>query len=387
MNKKLRELLEKIEQKKAEVRSLMAENKLDEAEALTAEIRNLNRQVQILKDVEDDDLEDRQGHPVGGQTRDAQQLEQEYRDVFLKGLRRRKITSEERSIIDEYRAMHTGAVTDDPDGDSGLIVPEDVQTQINELMRSMNDLSQYITSESVRTLTGSRVLEKDSTITPFAEVAELATIPETDNPQFVGVNYALVKRAGILPISNDLLRATDQALLRYVARWIAKKHVVTKNTLIIAALNTMSKQAVADFKGIKKVFNTMLDPAIAQTATWLTNQDGFNWLDEQEDQNGRPLLQMDPTQPTRRLLLGRPVIVVANRFLPSTTGSPAKAPLIVGNLEELAIHFHLGRYELMSTNVGGDAFKRDSTDLRVITYDDVKLWDSSAAVFGELTLS
>lgn len=387
MNKKLRELRERVEQLKAEARALLNEGKIEEAEKLRDEIRNLNRQIEILQEVADADLNQRQGRPVTGQNRTAEQLEQEYRAVFLKGLRRRPISEEERSIIEEYRAMHTGAVASDPDGDSSLIVPQDLDTTINELMRSTNDLSQYITSETVRTLTGSRVLEKDSTITPFAEVAELATIPETDNPQFVGVNYALVKRAGILPISNDLLKATDQALLRYVARWIAKKHVVTKNTLIIAALNTMSKQAVADFKGIKKVFNTMLDPAIAQTATWLTNQDGFNWLDEQEDQNGRPLLQMDPTQPTRRLLLGRPVIVVANRFLPSTTGSPAKAPLIVGNLEELAIHFHLGRYELMSTNVGGDAFKRDSTDLRVITYDDVKLWDPSAGVFCELSLS
>mgnify|MGYP000332869193 CR=1 FL=1 len=385
MTKEMREILARIAQLKAEARSLMGENKLDEAEAKTAEIRELNRRLELLKSLEDDDAD--AGIQVGKRDRSAEELEQEYRSVFLKGLRRQRVTAEERSIVAEYRAMHTGAVTDDEDGDSSLIVPEDVQTTINELMRSMNDLSQYISSESVRTLTGSRVLEKDSSLTPFATVTELGTIGETDNPQFVGVNYALVKRAGILPISNDLLKATDQALLRYVTRWIAKKHVVTKNTIIAAVLDTMSKQDVADFKGIKKLLNTMLDPAIAQTATWLTNQDGFNWLDEQEDQNGRPLLQMDPTQPTRRLLLGRPVIVVANRFLPSTTGSPAKAPLIVGNLEELAIHFHLGRYELMATNIGGDAFKRDSTDLRVITYDDAKLWDTSAAVFGQLSLS
>ncbi|MGQ0455225.1 phage major capsid protein [Bacillus sp. SS-TM] len=34
----------------------------------------------------------------------------------------------------------------------------------------------------------------------------------------------------------------------------------------------------------------------------MTNQDGFNYLDQLEDKDGRPLLQPDPTNPTRKLL-------------------------------------------------------------------------------------
>ena len=56
-------------------------------------------------------------------------------------------------LISEYRAaMHEGAVTTDPDGDTGIIVPQDIQTRINELMRTLNDLSQYIRVERVNTL-------------------------------------------------------------------------------------------------------------------------------------------------------------------------------------------------------------------------------------------
>jgi HK97 family phage major capsid protein len=76
------------------------------------------------------------------------ELEAEYKRVFLKGLRRQRITADDHSIISEYRAaMHEGAVTTDPDGDTGIIVPQDIQTRINELMRTLNDLSQYIRVE------------------------------------------------------------------------------------------------------------------------------------------------------------------------------------------------------------------------------------------------
>jgi len=59
-----------------------------------------------------------------------------------------------------------------PDGDVGIVVPQDIQTQINTLMREWNDLSQYVTVENVSTLSGSRVLETDADMTPFAVVDE-----------------------------------------------------------------------------------------------------------------------------------------------------------------------------------------------------------------------
>jgi HK97 family phage major capsid protein len=59
----------------------------------------------------------------------------------------------------------------------------------------------------------------------------------------------------------------------------------------------------------------------------------------------------------------------------------------MGNLKELIVLFTQGQYELTSTREGGDAFKRDTTDLRTITRDDCKQWDAGAAVFGQLTVT
>ena len=389
MSKRLRELLQALETEKAKVRSLLAEDKVLEAEKAMEEVRSLQKQValqQELEALEETDLRD--ATPINATNQTAAQLEEEYKRIFLKGLRRQRITADDHSIIEEYKnVMHEGGVTTDPDGDTGIIVPEDVQTRINKLMRTLNDLSRHIRIEKVNTLSGSRVLEKDEDMVPFAVVDEYGEIEEIDNPKFTPVSYQLIKRAGFLPLTNELLKDTEQNILAYVTNWIAKKHVVTKNSLIIAILNSLSKKGLKDIKAIKKVLNVDLDPAISLSSTIITNQDGFHWLDEQDDENGRPLLQEDITRPGKKLFKGRPIVVVSNRTLPSTGTSTVKAPFIVGNFKELMVLFTRGVYELASTNIGGDAWRRDSTELRTIVRDDCVKWDTEAAVFGQLTIS
>lgn len=391
MNKKLRELFAQLENMKGEVRALLGEDKVAEAEQKMEDVKALQKKIDLerqLADMEDDAQDGNAVDPKGQVEKTAAELNTEYKRVFMKGLRRQRITADDLSVIHEYQAaMHEGGVTTDADGDVSIIVPEDVQTRINELMRTLNDLSQHIRVETVNTLSGSRVLESDEDMVPFAVVDEYGIIQETDNPKFTPVTYTLVKRAGFLPLTNELLKDTDQNILNYVENWIAKKHVVTKNSLILTVLNSLTKKDLADIKAIKKVLNVDLDPAISLSSKIITNQDGFQWLDEQEDANNRPLLQDDITQPGKKLFKGRPIVVVSNRVLPSTGASTVKAPFIVGNFKELIVLFTRGVYELASTKVGGDAWRRDTTELRTITRDDCVKWDEDAAVFGQLTIS
>lgn len=391
MSKELREILQALEEQKAKVRALLAENKVTEAEALMEEVRALQKKANMQMELEaDDNPQPDNGTPVNGRT-DAE-LESEYRRVFMRGLRRQRIGADDRSIISEYNrsiqaaVMHEGGAADIPLGDSSLIVPQDIETRINELMRSLDDLSQYVRVETVNTLSGSRVLELDGAMTPFQVVAEYGQIQETDNPQFIPVQYQLVKRAGYLPLTSELLADSDQNILQYVTNWIARKHVVTKNTMITTLLGGLNPVPLADLDAVKNVLNVTLDPAISQSATILTNQDGYHWLDTQVDGNGRYLLVDDITQPGRKLLFGKPVAVISNRYLPSIVGPPAEAPIFIGNGQQLAVLFTRGKYELGATTEGGDAWRRDTTELRTITRDDLVLWDVNAAVYGQLAI-
>ncbi|EMI10374.1 phage major capsid protein [Anoxybacillus gonensis] len=397
MGKELREMLQKLEQMKAEVRSLLGEDKVEEAEKRMEDVRALQKKIEVQRQLEE---EERGGlglvgaHLASGEaravTREDAELENEYRQVFMKAIRRRPVSSDERSIIVEYEkraVMHTGGVVGQADGDSGLILPQDIQTKIYTLMRDFNDLSQYVNVQNVTALSGSRVLEKDEEMVPFQDVDEYGLIGETDNPKFVPISYSLKKRAGILPLTNELIADTDQNIEQYVTNWIGKKAVVTRNYHITNLLKTMPKQSLANFDNIKKVLNVLLDPAISANSIILTNQDGYHWLDEQKDANGRYLLQDDPTQPGRKLFKGRPVVVASNRFLKTEGTSTSLAPIIIGDLTQLIVVFNRRFFELASTKEGGDAFLRDTTNLRTIMRDDYKFWDTGAAVFGQLDVT
>jgi len=392
MTKELRALLQKLDNAKQEARSLLMEDKTDEAKKMLAEVRSLQEKVDMQKELDEVENRDFGGreHREGGQgeERDMKELEAEYRSIFLQGIRRKRITEEQRSVIRDYEkraVMNEGGTNPAiPDGDSGIVVPQDIQTRINELMRDWNDLSQYVTVENVTTLSGSRVLETDADMTPFADVDEYGNIQETDNPKFTPISYKVKKRAGYLPLTNELLQDNDANLLGYVTNWIARKAAHTRNTHILALLKTLTPKALADLKAINSVLNVDLDPAISRSSVILTNQDGFNWLDNQVDGMGRPILMDDFTQPGRKLFKGRPIAVVSNRNLPS---DGTNAPLVIGNLKQFMVLFNRQFFELASTREGGDAWRRDTTELRTIMRDDYVKWDAKAAVFGQLDIT
>ncbi|HDR4436157.1 phage major capsid protein [Bacillus thuringiensis serovar brasilensis] len=384
MSKELRELLAKLEGKKEEVRSLMGEDKVAEAEQMMEEVRSLQKKVDLQRSLDESEAEERNnGREV--ETRDVDG-EMEYRDVFMKALRNKPLNAEEREFLEddlEKRAM-SGLTGED----GGLVIPQDIQTRINELARSFDALEQYVTVEPVRTRSGSRVLEKNSEMIPFVEITEMGEIPETDNPKFSNVQYAVKDRAGILPLSRSLLQDSDQNILKYVINWLGKKSKVTRNVLILNVIEKLTKQAIKSLDDIKDVLNVKLDPAISPNAILLTNQDGFNYLDKLKDKDGKYILQSDPTQKNKKLFAGtNPVVVVSNRFLKTKGTTNKKAPLIIGDLKEAIVLFKREDMELASTDVGGKAFTRNTLDLRAIQRDDVQMWDNEAAVYGEIDLS
>lgn len=395
MTKELRALLQKLDGMKQEVRTMLAEDKTAEAKTKMEEVRALQAKVDLQRELEDTEARGLGGKELDDhgnvEERDMQELETEYTGIVLRGIRRQRISDEMRSVISEYerRAVMNEGNTNPAiaDGDVGIVVPKDIQTRINALMRDWNDLSPYVTVENVTALSGSRVLETDADMTPFADVDEYGVIAATDNPKFTPINYKVKKRAGYLPLTNELIADNDVNLIGYVTNWIARKAAHTRNVHILSTLQTLTPTAIANLAAINKVLNVTLDPAISRSAVILTNQDGWDWLDNQVDGNGRPILQDDFTQPGRKLYKGRPIAVVANRNLPSITGTPIKAPLFIGNLKQFMVLFNRRFFELASTREGGDAWRRDTTELRTIMRDDYVKWDTAAAVYGQLTIS
>lgn len=282
-----------------------------------------------------------------------------------------------------------GAMTEGTPADGGLIVPQDIQTAINERKRALNPLSALFHVETVTTNTGSRVYDTQPT-KGFTKVAEMGTISRDDKPAFEQIKFTVEDYALIVPVSNDLLKDTDQNLMSYLSRWLAKKEVITENALLLSLLTALDASATAvaptgALKSIKTMVNTLLDPMIASGASYLTNQSGFNFLDTLEDAQGRPLLQPNPVQPSQYMIGGRAVHVVSDAVLPNA--ATPTTPLYVGDFEAFGTLFRRQTMQIDSTDVGGNAWNTNSTEVRAITRLDAVTTDDKAVVAAKISLT
>lgn len=293
-------------------------------------------------------------------------------------------SKEETGLVAVKNYIKTGIVNaagplKESEGENGgYLVPEDVRTAINEYRRSFVSLKDYVDVRSVVVPSGSEVYEKTSQLTGLTNITELGEIQEMNAEVFEKITYAVKNFGGILPVSRFLLQDSPENLLAYLGKWFMKKQVVTENKEIIAVLKTLTKKAITKVDEIKEAFNVTLDPIFLDNTKVLTNQDGFNVLDSLKDKNGNYLLQPVVTDPTKRTLLGKEVIVLPNTHLPNETAN--KFPLYIGDLKEAVRVYELNELEIKSTDVGGKAFTRNSYDTRLITRFDVKAIDKEAVV-------
>lgn len=388
MTERERELRQKMAEKQTHIQDLLKENRLDDAEAVTDELRGLKREFDLLQEVQDLSVAP---PPAAQGKQDPAPEDVDTTHVLAQLLRNRSGVLNEAELKAAKRMLVQDVASDLREGTNeqgGFIVPVDAQTKINELKRTLNPLSALVSVENVNTMSGTRVMEKAADITAFGAVAEMANIAETDAPKFTQVKYTIKKYAGILPMSEELLADTDQDLLNYVYRWLAKKSVVTENAQILAVLKTLTKTPLTDLDTVKDVLNVTLDPAISLLASVLTNQDGFNYLDKLKDKDGDYLLQPNPLDPTQKLLFGKPVTVVSNKVLPTAVAATdKKVPVLIGSFKDAVILFDRQATSLVGTSVGGDAWKRDSFDIKAVTRFDVQKFDDQTVVYGELKLA
>lgn len=379
MSKELRELLNQLDLKNKKMGELLNKEGVtkEELENISNEIDVLQAKVeaQKKKDAIDDSFVDGKGSKVPGA---GEGTEMSYKDAFLNAVRG--------NMTKEVKA----ALSSNVDEDGRLLIPQDILTRINELRRNYRDMYDYVNVETVGTLTGSRVIEKEADITPLEGVAELVTIPDMGSPQFAQVEYSINDYKGLLEIPNSLIKDENADLEGYLVKWIAKKLVATHNSLIFYADGTKVQgilgttvggftsetlTAPAVVKDFKSVFNKKLPSAIATTAKIFTNQSGFDYLDGLEDNFGRPLLQPDVTDSTKYKFLGRDVVVFDDAVLKNkdTTG---EVPFIIGDAKEAYTYFDRENMSIATSTEAG--FENDSTKMRVIARGDGKFVDTKA---------
>lgn len=393
MNEEMRKKLAEINATKAEVRQLIADGKLDEAETKKQELDAMQRAFNLLLSMEDEDAAKAQAKKKRELTDPVQppmtfaRIGQAVVNALGEAVQRRHMDDTDRQIIQD-------AMKENSDPDGGLTVPQDIQTRIKELRRSDDNLEQYVNVEPVTTMSGSRVIEKEADSTAWPDIDEEGEFTEVETPQFAKIAYKITKKGGKMLCSLELLADTAENILAYLMKWIAKKTRATRNARILTCMDAITKGkevAVTDLDSLKDIFNVMLDPTIAASSAVWTNQDGFNWLDKLKDKDGNYILQSDPTDKTRTLLFGKYTVhVLSNKVLKTTTEASANTntyPLYCGNLAEAVTLFDREFMTVESSKEAGSVWDKDQLAVKVRDRFDVKAVDEAAIIKGKITVS
>lgn len=400
MNKEMQKLLKAINDKKNAVKSLVAEGKMDEAKKAKQELVELQDKFNLLVDLEDDDMDGIEDKMAAGKTKDItggvsdpkakkSTLVKAFVNIVKCGFLKREPKEEDVKV---YKDALTSDTTAGDDGEMGIgvTIPEDIRTDIIELRRSDDNLEQYVNVEGVTTNKGSRNIEVDAESVPFDNVDEEADFPDMDEPQFKKIAYAIKKKGGILKITAELFEDTAANIMAYINKWIAKKTKATRNAMILKVLDTMTagkEVAISNLDSVKDVFNVSLDPAIATSSMVITNQNGYNFLDKLKDEDGKYILQPNPTQPTQMLLFGKyPIIKVSNKVIKSVTiETGAKHPVYMGDLKEAITLFDRNVLTIDMNDKGAGLWEKDLTGIKVRDRFDVQPVDEAAVVKGFIT--
>lgn len=314
-----------------------------------------------------------------GQKHDATDAEGKYKKAFYNMLKGR-VTDDEIETIRAYNKL-----SEEEGADGGFLVPQDQMTKINELKKERFSFRQHMNVEPVSTKTGSRVIEVNADEVPFTLLAEGDDIPETESPQFALVNYDIKDYAGILPVPNNLLNDANTAIEAYLNKWLARKSNATDNKLVLDEIAKIkNKTAVQSIAELKRIRNTKLDLAFKSTTKFFMNSDAFNYFAEEVDVNGRPLLEYNPKNATERMIDGCPVVEVPNKVMKTAEN---KAIIIIGDIGEFATIFDRQQLSIDTTKVGGNAWKKNNTELRAIVREDLQKVDETAIQIAEVDIS
>ncbi len=388
MNEELKKMLDSIKAKKQEVRELCKAEKIEDAIKAKDELKKLQAQFDLLYDLEQDKLDGIQQQAAAGTAKTVVDQTKKIAGAFVNAIKaavgKSDLSADDREILN---SMNEGK-----DEDGGLTVPKDIRTAVKELRRSEDALETLVNVERVSTLSGSRVIELHADQTPFDNVDEAAEFPEVSTPQFEKLDYKVKKKGGILKVTQELLSDSDENIIAYLKRWITKKAKATRNFLIIAKIREITEDAEVSVDGLddlKRIFNILLDPAIALSSCVVTNQDGYNWLDTLKDKDGKYIMQPDPTKPMSTLLFGKyPVKKVGNKTLPSIAVSGGyKVPIVCGDLKEAITIFDRETLTIDISNTAGKLWETDQTGIKVRERLDIQSVDEEAIIMAEHLIS
>lgn len=370
--KKSDELRQIVAKLRKEVMDLQGQEEMDKAAAKAVELNDAVRDLHIQEAVEAADLTKAMQHPSApeGSPVKSEDMARLRNRVFNKLVFGRPLDAQEREFVD---AAGTPGLVETTPGKGGYIVPEEQISVLREYRRANLALRSFCGYQTVTSDTGKRptLSSEKGKLVAFDELNEI----NQDDLDFGQITYKISSYGDIIPVSNELAADNDVNLMEVIGLRFATKAINTENDKILAKLPTKNT-AITDYKGIINALNTKIDPMQAISAIILTNQTGFDYLDEQTDTMGRPLLTPSLADPSLMVLRGKTIVPVSDSVLAAPT---AGIPFYVGAMAEAVAFFDRQQVAIEASSDAG--FTKNATYIRAIERFDVEADDTGAMVY------
>ncbi|MGG3157141.1 phage major capsid protein [Priestia megaterium] len=398
---KIAELRQQLTALKGEVRSLNGEGKVEDAEAKLAEVRSIQKQIEIEEEL---DQSEQRGVEKQMEKREVIKEEEnilvantvptntdEYRSAWFKVLTNRhdEMTQEERSmmakVMKENRALSSGS-----DKDGGYTIPQDISQQILRGIQEMNSVRNLVKVVPKKAPSGSYTVRKGVAAKLF-NTSEKQAIQELKNMEFDEITYNVKKFAGFLPAPNELLNDSFVDFVAEIKDWLVESSVTTENEEIFYGaggetgvegiitsnkFKSLTAPATLDIKFLRKVKN-QIKQGYRKNAKFVMNTEAFEAISNVEDGVGRGLLAVDPRNEDSYTLFGRPVEVYDEIVTDDATG---KTHILFGDFQRAYYMFDRQVFEIKASDVAGNAFLTDQTLFRGIERFDGKVINPEAMV-------
>ena len=368
------EMKKQLDALKNEIKTLQAAGKVNEAHGKLDELNTMKNAIAVQEAIEQEEMENFAGNPVEHTVTVDNSVMQNR--VFNKQILNMPLTEDEKKYA--TNAVGTPGQAGGINSKGGYLLPEEQFNRLIEYRRGLIALKDLCEVIPVTRRSGSipTTVEDDSELINFDELNDISK----KDINFAQISYNVGTYGEIIPVANELLEDIDIDLISVIGRRFVRKGINTENSKIIALLQTLTPKAGDSYDDIKTALNVSLDPAISATAVIITNQNGFDYLDQVKLDNGLPLLQPVLTDPTKKQLSGRIIHVVKNERLSDVSGAH---PFFVGDMAEFCKFFDREQVTVdLSTDAG---FNMNAAMLRAIERFDVQKADVKAMVYLEIT--
>lgn len=327
-----------IADKTAQVKNALEADDLEKARTIKNEIDTAKEELKTAKaDLElfeatknSGGAENKKGHEVKGE-------DMNYRDKVNAFLHSKGAVVNEGLRFegkDEVLITMNEAVVPTTDGvkktDTTKVTSEEIVTTPIREVNTTVDLKQFTTIYPAQKGSGKYPILKHATA-KMASVAELEKNPALAKPEFEQVDWTVQTYRGAIPVSQEAVDDADVDLVGIVAEAAAQIKVNTTNNAIAGVLKGFTPKAVKNLDEIKGIINVGFDPAY--DVAFVVSQSFYQFLDSLKDQNGRYLLQDSITAASGKVLLGKPVFVVADTVF----GGAGDAKAFVGDVKRAVL--------------------------------------------------